>query len=191
MGRVSVTRPQKNKTTRPRSGFWRAFEGSCFVRQTDGDIERTRVTPLDPIVGAYDPCDDDPAVQARTVEQRFEHLFGNQVFERKAGYFQPPPVEHTIANTKVLPHKMAERYTASSKVAPVLVGRKLDAAVASERLQHLDFDQCHLTIEVVFLGVCPESRRVTVALNADAGDQSRLGERLHRRRRIRRNVNLE
>ena len=59
---------------------------------------------------------------------------------------------------------MAERYTASSKVAPVLVGRKLDAAVASERLQHLDFDQCHLTIEVVFLGVCPESRRVTVAL---------------------------
>ena len=74
MGRVSDARPQKNKTIRPQSGFWRAFEGSCFVRQTDGDIERTRVTPLDPLVGAYDPCDDDPAVQARTVEQRFEHL---------------------------------------------------------------------------------------------------------------------
>ena len=86
---------------------------------------------------------------------------------------------------------MAERYVASSKVAPMFVGPKLDAAVASGRLQHLDFDQRHLTIEVVFLGVCPESRRVTVALNTDAGNQSRVGERIHVCRRIRCNVNVE
>jgi hypothetical protein len=74
------------------------------------------------------------------VEQRLEHLFGNQVFEIKAGYVQPTPVEHTIANTKVLPPQDGSSGTpASSKVAPVLVGRKLDAAIASERLQHLDF----------------------------------------------------
>ena len=55
--------------------------------------------------------------------------------------------------------------------------------VASERLQRLDFDQCHLTIDVVFLRVCAEPRRVTVAFNADAGQQSCLGERLHGCRR--------
>jgi hypothetical protein len=101
-----------------------------------------------------------------------KHLLANEVFEIKAGYVQPPAVEHTIANMKVLPHKMVERHTASSKVAPMLVGRQVDPAATSERLQHLDFDQCHLTIDMLLLGICPESRRVTVAFNAEACDQS-------------------
>ena len=90
----------------------------------------------------------------------------------------PPTVEHTIANAKILPHQMPERHAASRQVAPVLVGRKFDSAVASECFQNLDFDQRHLTIEVGSLRVRPQSCRVAVTLNADACDQSRLRELL-------------
>jgi hypothetical protein len=36
---------------------------------------------------------------------------------------------------------MAERHPARRQVSPMLVGRKLDAAVASKRFQHLGFNQ--------------------------------------------------
>ena len=64
---------------------------------------------------------------------------------------------------KVLPHKMVQRHTARRQVSPVLMRGKLDAAVASERLQHLGFDQRRLTINVVLLRVGPEFCRVAVA----------------------------
>jgi hypothetical protein len=50
---------------------------------------------------------------------------------------------------------MVERHAPRRQVSPLLVGRKLDAVVASERLQRLDFDQRHLTIEVCFFEYVP------------------------------------
>jgi hypothetical protein len=44
---------------------------------------------------------------------------------------------------------MTERHATSRKVTPVLVQRKLNAAVASESLQHLGLDQRHLTVDVM------------------------------------------
>ena len=73
----------------------------------------------------------------------------------------------------------------------MLVGCKLDVAVASKRFQHLDLNQRHLTINVVVLGVGTEPGRVTVAFQPDTGDQAHLGERDHRRRRFRRDVDVQ
>src|ERR1035438_340821 len=84
------------------SGFWRRFEGRGFIRQTDGDVERSRVAPLDALVVADDPSHHDPAVQAGTVEQGFEHFLGKQGFEIEARYVQTSTVKHTIANAKIL-----------------------------------------------------------------------------------------
>ena len=80
------------------------------------------------------------------------------------------------------------------KINPTLPVVLTSAAIfrmPSEKLRSLGIRDFLSKPEVVFLGVCPESCRVTVALDADAGDQSRLGERIHRPRGIRRNVNLE
>ena len=61
---------------------------------------------------------------------------------------------YELRQYKVLPDQMIQWDVTRRQVAPVLVGRKLDLMVASERLQRLDFDQCRLTIDVVFLRVC-------------------------------------
>ena len=56
------------------SGFGRALKRNCFVCQTNGDIERARIAPVDAIVRSNDSPDDDSTVEPRTVQQRFEHL---------------------------------------------------------------------------------------------------------------------
>jgi len=63
--------------TNPSSGFWWALERNCFVCQTNRDIEQARVAPVNAIVGANNSSNDDSTVEARTVQQRLEHLFGN------------------------------------------------------------------------------------------------------------------
>jgi hypothetical protein len=70
------------------------------------------------------------------------------------------------------------------------MGRKIDIAVASKRFQNLDFNQRRLTIDVVLLRLGPEPGRVTVAFQPDAGDQAHLGERDHRCRRFRCDVDF-
>jgi hypothetical protein len=65
---------------------------------------------------------------------------------------------------------MIEGHTTSGQVAPMLVRCKLDVAIPSERFQDFDFDQRHLTIDVVVLGIPSQSRRVSVAFDADSGD---------------------
>ena len=76
--------------TRLRVG--RAFERIRFVRLTNRAIERTRIVPANAVVRTNDSSDDDSTVQTRTVNQRLEHLFSEQVFEVKAGHVQPPSI---------------------------------------------------------------------------------------------------
>src|SRR6185436_3118460 len=140
---------------------------------------------------ANNPSANDPAIQARAVDQRFEDLLAKQGLQIEARDIQPPAVEHTIANAKIVPHQMTERHAASRQVAPVLVWRQCNAAVASECFQDLDFNQRHLTIDVGPLRVGAQPGCVAVTLDADALDQSRLGELRHGGRSRRCHVNVE
>jgi hypothetical protein len=69
--------PRVHLGTKPSSDFWRALERNCFVCQTNRDIERARIAPVDAIVGANNSSDDDSTVETRTVQQRLEHFFGD------------------------------------------------------------------------------------------------------------------
>jgi hypothetical protein len=62
--------------------------------------------------------------------------------------------------------------------------------IASERLQYFDFDQSHLAVDVMILRVCAEPRLVMVTFMAYTSDQSRLGARPHRCRRVRCNMDV-
>ncbi len=73
----------------------------------------------------------------------------------------------------------------------MLMGSKLDVAIASERFQHFYLNQSRLAINVVVLRVGSEPRRVTVAFQPHAGDHAYFGERNHRRRRFRRDVDVQ
>ena len=86
---------------------------------------------------------------------------------------------------------MPEWHAASRQVAPVLVWRQCNAAVASEGFQYLDFNQRDLTIDVGPLRVGAQSCCVAVTLDADAPDQYRLSEFRHGGRSRRCHVNVE
>ena len=73
---------------------------------------------------ANNPSANDPAIQARAVDQRFEDLLAKQGLQIEARDIHPPTVEHTIANAKIVPHQMPEWHAASRQVAPVLVWRQ-------------------------------------------------------------------
>ena len=75
--RAPVTKIWLGAVASSRSGFWRSLKRNRFVRQTNGDIERARIAPVDAVVGPHDPSDDDPTVKTRTIEQRLEYLFSD------------------------------------------------------------------------------------------------------------------
>jgi hypothetical protein len=58
---------------------------------------------------------------------------------------------------------VTERHVTRHQVPAVLVRRELDAAVASECFEHFNFDQRHLTIDVVILRVGSKAGGVAVA----------------------------
>ncbi len=162
---------------------------ASFAKRTETSIG-ARIAPFDAIVGADHSSNDDSAVKPRTVQQCLEDFFGQQIFEIKARHVEPPAVQDTVTDTKVLPHEMVERHPPRRHISPMLVGRKLDVAVARKRFQYLHFYQRRLTIDVVLLRIAPEPGRITVAFQPDAGDQARLRKRDHRRRRFRRNMDV-
>ena len=169
----------------------RAFEPDFFVRRAKRWIQGVRIAPLDAVVCSNVSSDDDSTIKSRTVQQRFEYLLCKQIFEVNAGHIQPAAVENTLANTEVLAHEMAERHTTRGQVSPMLMGSKLDAPVARERVQDFTFDQRGLTVDVMVLRVSPESRRIAIAFYPGAGDQSRFEERFHGRRSFRGDMNVQ
>src|SRR6185369_4925888 len=119
-------------------------------------------------MAANHPSENDPAVQTRSVDQRFEYVLAEQVFQIEARYIHAAAVEHTIADVKILPHQVPERHAASRQVAPVLVWRQGNATVARDGFQHFDVNQRYLTINVRSRRVRPKPCRVAVAVNTDA-----------------------
>src|ERR1017187_7427392 len=95
--------PTSTKQSNQVSGGGSRGEAS-FARRTEMSREAGSHHSIEV---ADDPSDDDPAVQARTVEQRFEHFLAKQGLEIEARYVHTPTVEHAIANAKILSHQMA------------------------------------------------------------------------------------